>query len=122
MSLTRVRLEAARSPDFPEGSTSHGYEVVAPLDSDGQIDVSAWNELKDKCRVIRFWGDAPAEEGSLHRGGRGWRFDCKKTDDADDKEFLSLNAHALAPGAYVSITGHDGVQRPFRVLMMVPWQ
>jgi hypothetical protein len=112
-SLMRVRLELAQSPDFPEGSTSHGYEFVAPLKSDGHIDASKWNEVKDKCRVVRIWGDAPEEEGSLRHGGRGWRFDYEKTDDAGDE--------ALTPGAFVSITGHDGIQRPFRVLMMVPW-
>ena len=114
MSLMRVRLELAQSPDFPEGSTLHGYEFVAPLKNDGHIDAS-------KCRAIRFWGDAPEEEGSLRHGGRGWRFDYEKTDDAGDEGFLSPDTQALSPGAYVSITEHDGVQRPFRVMMMVPW-
>jgi hypothetical protein len=28
----RIRLELARSKEFPEGSATHGYEFVAPLD------------------------------------------------------------------------------------------
>jgi hypothetical protein len=35
MSLKLIRLELARTPDFPEGSRRHGYEFVAPLDSTG---------------------------------------------------------------------------------------
>ena len=39
MSLKRVRLELARTPDFPAGSPSHGYEFVAPLDHKAQLTV-----------------------------------------------------------------------------------
>ena len=120
MSLMRVRLELARSPDFPEGSSAHGYEFVAPLNKDGHIDASAWKTLKDKCRVTRFWGDSPEETGSLRHVGRGWRFDYDKSDSSDDEPFFKLDKHALSPGEYVSITEHDGVQRPFRVLMVTP--
>ena len=35
MALKRIRLELARTADFPEGSPSHGYEFVAPLDLQG---------------------------------------------------------------------------------------
>ena len=34
---SRVRLELARSHEFPEGSTRHGYVVVLPLDANGRI-------------------------------------------------------------------------------------
>jgi len=121
MSLTRVRLEAARSPNFPEGSKSHGYELVAPLTDDGRIDTSEWSKLKDKCRVTRFWGDATDVEGSLRYVAHGWCFQYE-TDGADDEPFPNLDVPALSAGAFVSITEGDGIQRPFRVLMMVPWE
>jgi len=35
MALKRIRLELARTADFPEGSPSHGYEFVAALDPRG---------------------------------------------------------------------------------------
>ena len=38
MSLKRIRLELARTPDFPNGSGQHGYEFVAPLDDKGHLD------------------------------------------------------------------------------------
>jgi hypothetical protein len=120
MSLMRVRLELARSPDFPHGSSSHGYEFVVPLNQDGHIDASAWKKFKDKCRVTRFWGDSPEENGTLRHVGHGWRFDYDTSDDADDEPFFKLDKHALSPGEYVSITEHDGVQRPFRVMMVTP--
>ena len=34
--LKRIRLELARSKEFPVGSANHGYEFVAPLDNNGQ--------------------------------------------------------------------------------------
>jgi hypothetical protein len=120
MSLMRIRLALARSPEFPDGSSSHGYEFTVPLSRDGHIDPSAWKTLKDKCRVVRFWGDEPEENGRLRHVGQGWRFDYDAKDDADDEPFFKLDKHPLEPGAYVSITEHDGVQRPFRVLIVTP--
>jgi len=32
--LKRIRLNLARSKEFPVGSDQHGYEFVAPLDAD----------------------------------------------------------------------------------------
>ena len=120
MSLMRIRLELARSPEFPEGSSSHGYEFIAPLNQDGHIDAAAWKAVKDKCRVLRFWGGDAEENGILRHVGHGWRFDYDKADDKDDEPFFKLDRHALSPGEYVSITEHDGVQRPFRVRMVTP--
>jgi hypothetical protein len=120
MSLMRVRLELARSQDFPEGSSTHGYEFIAPLNKDGHIDAEAWKKLKTKCHVVRFWGNGREEYGKLRHVGHGWRFDYDKRDDADDEPFFKLDKHSLSPGEYVSITEHDGVQRPFRVLMVTP--
>jgi hypothetical protein len=120
MSLMRIRLELARSQDFPQGSASHGYEFIAPLNEEGPIDANAWKTLKDKCRVTRFWGNDAEENGTLRHVGHGWRFDYNKTVHTDDEPFFKLDKHALSPGSYVSITEHDGVQRPFRVLMVTP--
>jgi len=33
----RIRLELARSKEFPTGSSQHGYEFVAPLDGSGDL-------------------------------------------------------------------------------------
>jgi hypothetical protein len=120
MTLTRIRLELARTPNHPEGSSAHGYEFIAPLTKDDRIDADAWREVKDQCKVFRFWEGEPDEHGTLRRVGQGWRFDYKAEEEEDDEPFFKLDRHALVPGAYVSITEHDGVQRPFRIISAVP--
>jgi hypothetical protein len=120
MTLMRIRLELARTPEFPSGSPAHGYEFLAPLDEGGHIDLKAWKIWKSDCRVTRFWGDAPEQAGMLRHVGKGWRFDYDRADESDDEPFFKLDRHALLPGTYVSITEHDGVQRPFRVVASVP--
>ena len=119
MALQQIRLELARTPDFPEGSPDRGYEFIAPLTPDGHIDAKAWKDVKDRCEVTRFWA-GEFETGLLRHVGGGWRFDYAAQDDADDEPFFKLDRHALTPGAYVSITEHDGVQRPFRVASVLP--
>jgi hypothetical protein len=42
--LKRIRLNLARSKEFPSGSDPHGYEFVAPLDADGRIDPQLWRK------------------------------------------------------------------------------
>ncbi len=113
--LQRIRLELARTPEFPEGSSEHGYEFVAPLTTEGHIDPKAWAESKERCRVSRFSGQE-VENGMLRHVGHGWRFDYDGRSTEDDEPFFKLDRHALTPGAYVSITEHDGVMRPFKVV------
>ena len=54
--LKRIRLQLARSKEFPSGSARHGYEIVAPLDDQGHIDAEEWNRQRAACQVRRFWG------------------------------------------------------------------
>lgn len=116
MSLKWIRLELARTPEFPSGSPERGYEFLAPLTADGHIDMKAWNSVKDKCAVTRFWDDEPQKTGKLRHTGGGWRFDYDPSDDRDDEPFFKLDRHALVEGAYVTITESDGEQLPFRVV------
>lgn len=114
--LFRIWLQLARTDGFPEGSAKHGYVFAAPLDETGHIDSEAWKYLKDKCRVTRFWGDEAVQHGMLRHVGHGWRFDYEKSTTEDDEPFFKLDQHALKTDNYVSITEHDRVQRPFRVM------
>jgi len=120
MNLNRIRLELARTPEFPEGSQRHGYEFIAPLTNSAHIDAKVWKDAKAVCKVIRFWGDEERELGFLRHVKGGWRFDYDPDSEGDDEPFFKLDRHALEPGAYVSITEHDGVQRPFRVTSVTP--
>ncbi len=114
--LYRIWLQLARTTGFPEGSDKHGYVFAAPLDESAHIDVETWRRLKDKCRVTRFWGEEPVQHGVLRHVGHGWRFDYEKSSTEDDEPFFKLDQHELKVGNYVSVTEHDGIQRPFRVM------
>ena len=114
--LRRVRLELARTSEFPEGSSAHGYELVAPLDGDGHLDVEAWKDARDQCTVLRFWAGEDDESGQLiHTRQRLWAFSYKPGED-DDEPIFRLESHVFKEGEYISITEHDGVTRPFRVV------
>ena len=117
--LSCIRLELARTPEFPQGSPDHGYEFIAPLTADAHIDADAFRQAKDRCEVTRFWG-GDSQTGRLRHVGKGWRFDYDPADDSDDEPFFKLDRHALTPGAYVSLTEHVGVQRPFKVVSVTP--
>jgi hypothetical protein len=117
-----IRLELAREPGFPAGSAAHGYEFVAPLDADGQLDPAGWRSAAQACRVRRFWPGEDDEHGRLvhHRGGR-WAFHYDGTEGEDEEEpIFRFDRHRFMPGDYVSITEHDGVQRTFRVATVLP--
>ena len=117
----RIRLNLARSKDFPSGSTRHGYEFVAPLDSKGHIDPLLWQDHRDHCRVRRFWNGAAEQIGYVvHKPGGAeharWVFDYDKSRTVDDESGYRFGAHVFAPGEYVSISDDDGVSHTFQVV------
>ena len=120
MALRKIRLELARTAEFPEGSAQRGYEFVAPLTSDGHLDVDDWRTQQDACTVHRFWvGEDDAYGQLVHHRGHDWAF---RYDDLSDEEepIFRFDRHSFVVGEYVSITEHDGVQRTFRVIEVVP--
>jgi hypothetical protein len=119
--LKRITLRMARTPEFPEGSPNHGYEIVAPLDGDGHLDKDAWHSLRGRCRVRRFWAGEPDRLGHLlHRAGGSdgatWTIDYDdiSATDTEDRGF-HLGDHRFVEGDYVSIRSHGGEPIPFRV-------
>jgi hypothetical protein len=120
MPLRKVRLELARHPDFPEGSSRHGYEFVAPLDDSGSFDADTWRRERAACRVHRFWpGEDDLHGRLIHRGSR-WAFQYDGEAEVDEEPIFRFDRHVFAEGEYVSITEHDGVQRTFRVASILP--
>lgn len=116
MSFKTIRLELARTKEFPEGSPHHGYEFVLPIDANGRIDAAAWRADKARCTVRRFWGEEDAEEGYLvHTRHNAWAFSYAPGEE-DDEPFFRFEDHAFKVGEYVSLTGHDGEIHPFRVV------
>lgn len=118
--LSNIRLELARDHEFPEGSNSRGYNLIAPLDARAHLDLDAWKKVRDKCRVKRFWAGQPDEIGRLvHRRGGVWAFDYDPRSNADDENGFKLDKHIFKPGEYVSFLERDGVTRAFRVVSVV---
>ena len=117
--LFKIRLELARNKDFPNGSASHGYELIAPLTGDGHLDVDAWRTNKDSCTVRRFWPGVPDEHGRIEHKRNRWLFSYAPGSD-DDEPIFRLGLHVFKPGEYISITEHDGVQRTFTVASAKP--
>ena len=103
----------------PEGSVSHGYEIDAPLDADGQLDPALWLAKRDHCRVRRFWLGEPNRNGRLIRrqggfGGGTWLIDYDDRTTDDDEPGYRLGGHKFVEGEYVSIRDDD-TMRTFRV-------
>ena len=116
MSLKQIRLEFARTPDFPGVSARHGYEIASPWDCTGQPDPAAWALATTACTVRRFWDKADDEHGTLiHRRDGKWAFSYKPGDD-DDEPIFRFDKYVFVVGEYVSVTEHDRVARPFRVV------
>ena len=121
----RIRLNLARSKDFPQGSSRHGYEFVAPLDHEGHIDAALWRKNRERCGVRRFWGDEEEHGRLMHRPGGGkdrgrWVFDYAGLAEVDDEAGYRFDSHAFRPGEYVSIRDEDGEMHTFQVMSVEP--
>jgi hypothetical protein len=125
--LNRILLNLARSRDFPDGSSRHGYYFIAPLDPQRHIDLVLWRKYRDYCRVRRVWEGEGDEIGRLvHKPGGAehgrWVFTYSSDDDDDDEAGYKFGAHTFLPGEYVSISGQDGKLHTFRVVAVDPFQ
>ena len=123
--LKRIRLNLARSKEFPQGSPRHGYEFVAPLDGNGHIDVALWRAHRDHCRVRRFWEGQDDEIGFVvHKPGGPehgrWMFDYNPRRADDDESGYRFGTHAFRTGEYVSIRDEDGEMHTYVVASVEP--
>lgn len=120
----RIRLDLARSKEFPAGSAQHGYEFVAPLDAKGHIDTTLWQAHRDNCRVRRFWKGEDDQIGRVvHKPGgqehARWVFDYDRKRVDDDEAGYRFGAHVFAPGEYVTLRDQDE-SHTFRVVSVEP--
>ena len=107
----QIRLALAREPGHPEGDTSFGYVIVAPLDADDRIDPKLQREHREACRITRLRPDQEDAHGHLvHRGG-GWAFSYANTPDEVGFHFTD---ERFMPGEYVSIN-EGGKMHTYRV-------
>ena len=110
-----VRLELARTPEYPAGSASRAYMLRLPLRVDGLIDEAAIAASPGRASVRRFWPNEPDQQGYLIRKGKGWAFSYALGED-DDEGLYHLESHPIRLGEYVTLTEPDGRRLPFRVV------
>ena len=115
--LKSIRLNLARTREFPQGSDRHGYRLTAPLDADGHLDAEGWRKHRQHCRVVRFWAGEEDDIGHLiHRPGGSWGFTYDIDGDEGDESGFKLSSHRFVPGEYVSIRDDDGELHTFVVV------
>ena len=115
--LKSIRLNLARTREFPQGSDRHGYRLTAPLDADGRLDAEGWRKHRQHCRVVRFWAGEEDDIGHLiHRPGGSWGFTYDIDGDEGDEFGFKLSSHRFVPGEYVSIRDDDGELHTFVVV------
>jgi len=114
-----VRLELARTPEFPEGSASRAYMLRVPLDDAGLIDEAALARRPALATVRRFWPNEADQTGHLMRHRKGWFFSYALGED-DDENVYHLENHPLRIGDYVTLTEPDGSRWPFVVVRSQP--
>jgi len=123
--LRRITLNLARDHEFPEGSSEHGYEIVAPLDASGHLDAEAWRLQKGLCHVRRFWPGEEDRQGLLvhHAGGAGgatWKISYDMPETGEDESGYRLGSHRFVLGEYVSILDDDGHSHTFKIAEIRP--
>jgi hypothetical protein len=120
MTLFRIRVELARSHDFPEGSHRHGYEFVLPLQADGKFDAKAWHELRQLCTVHRFWEGEDDETGQLLHTSHGhWSF-AYASGDEHKEPIHRFEDHVFQEGEYLSVREQDEKTYAFKIVSVRP--
>ena len=117
----RIRLNLARSKEFPEGSDRRGYEFVAPLDDKGHIDINLW---QGSANIAAYAGSGKVRttrsaSWCTSRAGPSTRAGCSTTTRPptdDDESGYRFGAHAFRPGEYVSIRNDDGETHTYPVV------
>ena len=119
MSWKSLRLELARTKEFPNGSPAHAYLLQLPLDDSGIIDEGALGLEPERALVRRSWPDEPDAFGYVLRTPRGWVLSYRPGEE-DDEPVFHLETHRMVPGEYITLTDPDGEQLPFRVVSIRP--
>lgn len=118
MNWKYVRLELARTPDFPEGSASRSYLLRLPLREDGLIDETSVRAAPGQATVRRHWPSEPDRIGHVVPTPHGWAFSYEPGEE-DDEAVFHLGTHAIRMGEYVTLTEPDGRRLPFKVARML---
>ena len=114
MTWTTIRLELARTPEFPNGSPAHAYVLRLPLTQEGTIDPQEFDARPELATVRRFWPGEPERSGYIIHKGGGWAFSYALGEE-DDEAIFHLESHPLRIGDYLTLTEPDGDKWPYQV-------
>lgn len=117
----RIRLELAHESGHPAGEADIGYTMVAPLKSDGLLDIDTARHFREQCKVIRFRRGEESVEGYLRRRPGGWwafHYDLGDGAEDDDPGFR-FERRRFVTGDYVTILEDDGAHT-YRVASVEP--
>lgn len=109
-----IRLELARTPEYPEGSSAHAYVLRLPIDDNGMLEKHILLDPEQEPVVRRFWPGEADREGVVIPKGRGWVFSYAPG-ETDDEALFHLENHPIAVGQYLTITEANGEKLPFKV-------
>lgn len=113
-SFRHIRLLLARESGHPTGDRDEGYDVLAPLDTEGRIDADEWKRHQAHCRVRHFRPNEADRIGRLRRkpGGQ-WFFDYEEGERDDEIGFRFADERFVV-GEYVSL-GRSGEMHTYQV-------
>lgn len=123
--LQHITLNLARSPEFPGGSVERGYDLVAPIDTFGHLDVDEWRRFRSLCRVRRFWSGENDRHGLLvHKAGgpngATWKIEYAGQVSEDEETGIRLDGHGFTANEYVSIRDEEGRSHTFKITGIQP--
>jgi hypothetical protein len=114
MNWKSIRLELARTTEYPAGSACRAYLLRLPLNEQGLIDEEALGHSPALATVHRFWPNEPDLSGYVVRTQNGWALSYELGEE-DDETVFHLETHPIRIGEYLTLTEPDGRRLPFRV-------
>ncbi len=114
-----IKLELARTQEYPNGSPGRSYLIRLPLVAGGLIDEAARAGDNARATVRRFWPNEPDQSGYVLKSKNGWVFSYA-VGEVDDENFCQLENHPIRVGEYLTLTEADGTRNPFHVVRAEP--
>jgi hypothetical protein len=115
MTWKAIRLELARTADFPQGSEADAYVLRLPIDDIGFINRSAMNHTVESQIVHRMWPGEPDRTRVVIARWADWAC-LYGNSHMDDEGIFRLEHHPIKPGEYLTMTETAGRHLPFKVV------
>ena len=106
-----IRLELARTAQFPAGSVSRGYLIRLPLGDSDHVDRRTLQKTPHRATVRRYWSTEPDEAGVVEEVANEWALRC----NGSVPRKLLVGDLPIRLGQLVSVVETNGETLPFRV-------